>query len=112
MEIVLFRARTRADIDAQEYENTFGQMLELVSVVPGFHRITGYAGEDGTELAVVEFESPETLAAWRDHAAHVRVQQRGREEFFAEYDITVATVSRQYNWSLTQPLGETGTDSP
>ena len=111
MEIVLFRARTRADIDAQEYENTFGQMLELVSEVPGFHRITGYAGEDGTELAVVEFESPETLAAWRDHAAHVRVQQRGREEFFAEYDITVATVSRQYNWSLTQALGETGTSA-
>src|SRR5439155_11629989 len=34
MEIVLFRARTRADIDAQEYEKTFEQMLELVSEIP------------------------------------------------------------------------------
>ncbi len=111
MEIVLFRIRTRDDIDAEEYSKTFEQMLQLVSEIPGFNRIHGYTGEDGTELAVAEFESPEAIAAWRDHPAHVRTRQRGREEFFAEYDITIATVSRHYSWSLAQPLGETGANT-
>jgi heme-degrading monooxygenase HmoA len=99
MEIVLFRVRTRADIDTEAYERTFEQMLELVAEIPGFNRIIGYTGDDGTELAVVEFESSEAIAAWRDHPAHVQARNRGREEFFAEYDITVATVSRQYSWT-------------
>ncbi len=100
MEIVLFRVRTRGDIDAEAYEYTFERMLEFVAEIPGFNRITGYTGEDGTELAVVEFESPEAVATWREHPAHVEARNRGRTEFFAEYEITVATVSRRYDWTM------------
>jgi heme-degrading monooxygenase HmoA len=101
MDIVLFRIRTRDDIDQEEYQRAFERMLELVSEMPGFLGIEGFAGEDGSELAVARFDSPEAIAAWRDHPEHVRTRQRGREEFFASYEITIATVSRHYDWSLS-----------
>jgi heme-degrading monooxygenase HmoA len=98
MEVVLFKIHTRPDLDEEEYQRTFEHMLELVSQVPGFAGIEGYSGEDGSELAVARFESPEAIAEWRDHPEHVRTRQRGREEFFASYDITIATIGRQYSW--------------
>jgi heme-degrading monooxygenase HmoA len=102
MEIVLFKIRTRADVDQQEYQRTFERMLELVSEVPGFVGIEGYAGEDGGELAVATFESQEAIAKWRNNPEHVITRQRGREEFFDSYQITIGTVWRHYEWSRDQ----------
>jgi heme-degrading monooxygenase HmoA len=112
MEIVLFRIRTRADINQEEYQQAFARMLELVSQIPGFIGIEGFAGEDGSELAVARFDSPEAIAAWCDQPEHVRTRQRGREEFFTSYDITIATVSRHYDWSAIGEPSTTATTTP
>ncbi len=98
MKVVLFRIWVRADVDQAEYQRTFERMLELVSTVPGFRSIEGFAGEDGSELAVAWFDSDEALAEWRQHPEHVATQERGRTEFFSAYDITIADVSRRYGW--------------
>jgi heme-degrading monooxygenase HmoA len=98
MEVILFRIRVKDGIDTQEYQRVFEQMVASASKAPGFLGIEGYAGEDGTELAVAKFDSPRSLAAWRNAPDHQAVQQRGRDEFFDSYDITVATVSRHYWW--------------
>ena len=39
------------------------------------------------QLAVVEFASAQALTAWRDHPDHRKAQQRGRNDFYAEYEI-------------------------
>lgn len=104
MEIVLFKIRTRPDVDQEEYQRTFEEMLGLVSRVPGFVGIEGYTGEDGSELAVARFESREAIDEWREDADHVRTRQRGREEFFDSYEITIGTIWRQYEWSREQGL--------
>jgi heme-degrading monooxygenase HmoA len=101
MEVVLFRVRVRPDIDQQEYQDAFESMLALVSEIPGFLGIEGFAGEDGSELAVARFESAEAIAAWRDHPAHIRTRGRGRLEFFDSYEIVIATAWREYDWSRT-----------
>ncbi len=101
MEVVLFHIRTRPDIDEVEYLRVFERMVELVLEIPGFVSIEVFTGEDGSELAVARFESEEAIAAWRDHPEHVQTRQRGRHEWFASYDITIATVARQYNWSMS-----------
>jgi heme-degrading monooxygenase HmoA len=101
MEIVLFHAKTREGVDQQEYQKAFERMLELVSQSPGFVSIEGFTGEDGSELAVARFESADAIALWRDQPEHVRTRQRGRDEFFASYDITIATVWKQYDWTAS-----------
>ena len=98
MEIVLFHVKTREGLDQQEYQKAFERMLELVSQSPGFVSIEGFTGEDGSELAVARFESADAIALWRDQPEHVRTRQRGRDEFFASYDITIANVWKQYDW--------------
>jgi heme-degrading monooxygenase HmoA len=99
MVTVQFKITPREDVDQAEYERTFSRMLELVSQMPGFLGIDGYAGEDGTELAVARFESDEAVKAWKQHPEHLETQERGRRNFFAAHDITVAEVLRHYEWS-------------
>ncbi|MGY1635796.1 antibiotic biosynthesis monooxygenase family protein [Geodermatophilus sp. SYSU D00742] len=96
--VVLFKIHTREDIDQAAYEQAFAEMLERVAQIPGFIEIKGYAGEDGSELAVARFESDEAIAQWRDQPDHVRTRERGRREFFQSYDITIATETRRYAW--------------
>lgn len=95
MIVVLFRSRLREGVEA-EIEQVGQRMYEIASAMPGFLSYKDYVAADGENLAIVEFESLETLAAWRDHPEHRRVQQRGREEFFAEYHIQVCTPVRDY----------------
>lgn len=98
MILVLFKARVRDGVDLAEYEKTFMRMVELATEMPGFVDIEGYSAADGGELAVVRFESEETLLAWKNHPEHVATQQRGREEFFDFYHITVANRIREYGF--------------
>ena len=102
MVIVLFRARLREGVDLAEYEKTFARMLELASAMPGFVGIDGYSAPDGSELAIVRFESEEAVEEWKNHPEHVHTQQRGRAEFFASYHITVATQIREYGFPAVQ----------
>lgn len=99
MEVVLFRIRPRADLDQADYKATFERMWSLVSDVPGFVDIQGYGSPDGTELAVARFETTASIAQWRDQHDHALTRERGRREFFESYDITIATIHRQYDWS-------------
>src|SRR5580692_12720321 len=98
MKVVLFKIRVREDIDQAEYERTFEQMLELVSTVPGFRSIEGFAGEDGSELAVAWFDSDESIAEWKRQPEHLATQEQARREFFTSYEITIADTERQYGW--------------
>ena len=98
MIITLFKARPRQGIDQADYESTFQRMVELASQMPGFIDIEGFGAADGAELAVVRFESEETLLAWKNHPEHVATQQRGRDEFFESYHITVAERVREYEF--------------
>jgi heme-degrading monooxygenase HmoA len=80
MEIVLFKIQKRPDIDAQEFQLALERMLELVAQVPGFAGVEGYAGQDGSELVVARFESPEAIDEWREQPEtrpHSRARSRG-----------------------------------
>lgn len=98
MVVVVFRSRIREGVEA-EMERVGQRMYELASAMPGFVSYKDYMAADGENVAVVEFESLETLAAWRDHPEHRQVQQRGRDEFFTEYHIQVCTTVRDYSFA-------------
>lgn len=103
MVIALFEFRLRADLDLVEWERTFERMAALASEAPGLISLDAYASPDGTRLAVVRFESDEALQDWKNHPEHLRAQGRGREEFFDEYRVTVASsVIREYGSQRVQ----------
>ena len=111
MVVVVFRSRMRQDIPEEklgELGAMAQRMYDLASAMPGFISYKDFVAEDGENVSVVEFESPETLAAWRDHPEHKLVQARGRTDYFAEYHIQVCSPVRDYSfrWSEDRDQGE------
>jgi heme-degrading monooxygenase HmoA len=97
MVVVVFRSRIKPGVE-KELEEADARMYQLATAMPGFVSYDQYASPDGEAVAVVEFESHETAAAWRAHPEHREVQRRGRERWFAEYRITVGDVVRDYSF--------------
>jgi heme-degrading monooxygenase HmoA len=98
MVVIVFRARIRPDADQKALAQTGQRMYELASAMPGYISYKDFEAKDGENVTIIEFESPETLAAWREHPEHKKAQQRGRDEFFSEYHIQVCTPLRDYRF--------------
>ena len=94
MVVVVFRARLKPGVE-KEIEKTGARMYELATSMPGFVSYRDYAATDGESVSIVEFESHETLAAWRNHPEHRQAQAAGRERWFSEYRITVCDAVRE-----------------
>lgn len=99
MVVIVFRSRLRDDIDLPALEALGAEMAAIATAMPGFLSYKDYAAADGELLTLVEFESEEHLAAWRDHPDHQAAQERGRREFFADYQIQICTPQRAYRFS-------------
>ena len=98
MVLIAFRSRMRADVDESEIEKVGARMYELATGMPGFVSYDEYLSGDGAFLTLVQFESHEALAAWRDHPEHLAVQVAARERYFSAYSISVCEVVRDYTW--------------
>lgn len=97
MVVVIFRSRLKPGVE-KEIEELGGRMYALGSAMPGFKSYREYASADGEGVAIVEFESHETLAAWRGQVDHQAAQKAGRERLFSEYRITVCDAVRDYSF--------------
>jgi heme-degrading monooxygenase HmoA len=64
----------------------------------GFISLRHYMSDDDEMLTVIEFASAQALATWRDHPDHRKVQQRGRNEFYAEYEIINCAMMHKYGY--------------
>jgi heme-degrading monooxygenase HmoA len=104
MVVIVFRSRLRPGVE-NEIVKMGQRMFELASSMPGFLSYKDFVAEDGENVSIVEFDSLETLAAWRDHAEHKVAQQQGREKFFAAYRIQVCTPVRAYEFAWDGPRG-------
>jgi len=96
MVVIVFRSRLRPDVDPSPLEPVGARLYELARAMPGFISYKDFAAADGESVSIVEFESVETLEAWRRHPEHVEAQRLGREHYFAEYQIQVCTPLRSY----------------
>ena len=107
MVVIVFRSRLRENVDMAALEALGAEMAGIAASMPGFLSYKDYAAVDGESLTLVEFASEEELAAWRDHPAHRAAQERGRTEFFADYQIQICSPLRAYRFTQTegrQPL--------
>jgi heme-degrading monooxygenase HmoA len=93
MVVVTFRNRFNPGIDEQEYGQRAGKLLEIVAAMPGFRGIRSYAAEDGERVSLIEFDSLESLAAWRDHPEHRVAQELGKEKYYAEYHLQICELA-------------------
>ena len=95
MVVITFRNKLAPDIDAQEYGQRVAKLFEIVTAMPGFRSVREYQGEDGERLSLIEFDSHESLAAWREHAEHRIAQELGKQRYYTEYPLQICDVVRE-----------------
>lgn len=98
MVVIVFRARLKSNADQEGLVKLSQRMYELASSMPGYVSYKDFGAEDGESVSIIEFESLEAVAAWREHPEHKQAQERGRTEFFSEYHIQVCTPVRDYRF--------------
>ncbi len=94
MIVVVFRFHVKPQANLQEMDALSQKMGGLVSKMPGFLSFKDFSAQDGEAVVVAEFDSLESVDAWKAHPEHLTAQRRGREEFFADYRIQVCNVIR------------------
>jgi len=93
--VIVFRTRLNPGVEA-EISEMGGRMYALASAIPGFLSYKDFGAEDGEFVTIVEFDTAENLAAWRNHPEHMEAQKAGRERFFSWFQIQVCRVEREY----------------
>src|ERR1700733_15351848 len=92
--LIVFRSRLKGGV-ADAYAPDAERMFGLAVAMPGFVAAKDFIADNGDRCAVIEFDSAEHLAAWRDHEQHAPMQQRGRDRYYSEYRLSVCGVIRE-----------------
>lgn len=95
--ITVFRSNLRDDVP-DEYHTLAAELLERARQIEGFVEQKVFVADDGERLTLVTFDSEAAHDQWRTDAVHRAAQQRGREEFYDAYDITVTQATRRHAW--------------
>ncbi|MGP0174680.1 antibiotic biosynthesis monooxygenase family protein [Pseudomonas sp. NCHU5208] len=93
--VVIFTS-LRTEVDAG-YAEAAQRMLELAAQQPGFLGVES-ARSDGLGITLSYWQSEEAIRAWREHAEHSAVRERGRGEWYAAFTTRVAKVERAYGF--------------
>ncbi len=93
---VVFSSRLRGEPEG--YDDTARRMVELAEAQPGFLGVESARGPDGFGITVSYWASLDAIRRWKDHPEHELAQARGRETFYARYDLRVCRVERAYRF--------------
>lgn len=75
------------------------QAMELAAAKqPGYRGFVSARGADGVGIAVSYWADDAAALAWRKHSDHARTIARGRAVWYDAYAVSVATVTRSYDW--------------
>jgi heme-degrading monooxygenase HmoA len=93
-----FRMNDLSAAERDEYDSTAERLFKIVSAMPGFISYREYEARNGELLGITEWASAEALAAWRENPEHRKAQERGRQVYYAEYEITICTPLHEYGF--------------
>ncbi len=89
--VTVFRSRLRDDAETNGYRELAARMEARARQMPGFVDFKTFVAPDGERVSLVTFDTVAHHEAWRDDSAHRSAQQRGRDEFYLEYTISVCS---------------------
>lgn len=92
--VIFSSLRTEGD---HGYEVMSERMREMAAEQPGYLGIE--SARDGLGITVSYWRTDADAAAWKQVMAHTVAQQRGRDVWYSEYRVRIATVTREYGTS-------------
>jgi heme-degrading monooxygenase HmoA len=72
------------------------RMVELAAQQPGFLGVESARTDGGLGITVSYWASEEAIATWKAQAEHMIAQETGRQVWYADYQLRVAKVEREY----------------
>ena len=93
--VIFTRVRTPGD---NGYEAEAEKMFKLAQEQPGYLGLESVASADGAGITVAYFQTPEAIAAWKQNTEHLAAQAKGRDVWYAGYEVRVARVERAYGF--------------
>jgi len=91
----------RNEGDQAAYDDAAERMLALAAVQPGYLGVESTRGADGFGITVSYWQSEEAILAWRRHAEHALVRERGKRDWYRHFEVRVARVERAYGGKET-----------
>ncbi|MBB4152713.1 heme-degrading monooxygenase HmoA [Sphingomonas jinjuensis] len=95
---VIFTSRLTGT-DPAGYAEAASRMETLAAQQPGYRGIQSARGTDGLGITVSYWASEADAVAWRDQPDHAATREAGRARWYAEYQVVVAHVARDYRWT-------------
>lgn len=89
---------TRRDEDAEGYAEAAERMVELASQQPGFLGVESSRDAGGFGITVSYWESEAAIAGWKHQADHRATRERGRQDWYAQFEVRVCKVERAYGF--------------
>jgi heme-degrading monooxygenase HmoA len=96
--LTVFRSRLADGAYDAGYEERAEEMLRRAESMPGFVEFKSFTAPDGERVSIIQFDSPEAQQGWAQDVEHRVAQRQGRESFYDEYRIVVATVTSDRTW--------------
>lgn len=88
---------TRTLEHGEEYSQWAARMNELVETQPSFISMVSVRDpETRVGITVSYFKDEESVKKWKAVHEHQEAQKLGKEKFYSEYSVRVATVYREY----------------
>lgn len=81
-------------VDDPEYHRMAAEMLALAEQQPGFLGFESARNEMG--ISVSYWQDMQAISAWRAHSQHKIAQQKGKSDWYKEYQVRIALVERAY----------------
>ncbi|WP_191487271.1 antibiotic biosynthesis monooxygenase family protein [Pseudomonas sp. FEN] len=91
--VIFTSLRTEGD---HGYGEAARRMLELAREQPGFLGVESARGEDGLGITVSYWSSEAAILAWKQHAEHSEIRERGRSTWYQAFHTRVCKVERDY----------------
>jgi heme-degrading monooxygenase HmoA len=89
--VIFTSVRTPGD---RGYAETAGAMEELAARQPGYLGLE--SAREGLGITVSYWRDEASARAWKQVAGHLAAQRRGRQVWYGDYRVRVATVTRDY----------------
>lgn len=88
------------------YDGMAERMMELAAGQPGFLGVETVRDATGVGITVSYWESLEAIEHWGRHSEHQVAQRRGRETWYARYQLRICRVEREHGFpSATSARG-------
>lgn len=94
---VIFVSHRTGD-DEAGYAEAATAMDALAAAQPGYRGMVSVRGDDRLGITVSYWADEASAKMWRDHPEHRRIREAGRAIWYDRYEISVATVKRNYDW--------------